>query len=77
MIGTLIPLMLLTGSALPAGGGAAPATVTTVASPALVLDFPALSIGVAEYDEGLTGATVSKPVMAAVHVHRPVVRPTP
>ena len=76
MIGTLIPLMRLTGSALPAGG-AAPAPVTTVAGPALVLDFPASGIGVAEYDESLTGATVSKPVMAAVHVHRPVVRPTP
>ena len=34
LIGILIPLMLVAGSALPAGGGAAPAPVTTVAGPA-------------------------------------------
>jgi 6-aminohexanoate-oligomer endohydrolase len=39
--------------------------------PALTFDFPAVQIGVAEYEEGPTGATVllfRKPVMAAVDV---------
>src|SRR5271170_207228 len=39
--------------------------------PSLAFDFPALRIGVAEYEEGPTGATVivfNKPVMAAVDV---------
>src|SRR5271163_1419109 len=39
--------------------------------PALTYDFPAVRIGVAEYEEGPTGATVllfRKPVMAAVDV---------
>jgi Peptidase family S58 len=39
--------------------------------PALTFDFPAVKIGVAEYEEGPTGATVllfPKPVMAAVDV---------
>ena len=39
--------------------------------PSLAFDFPAVKIGVAEYEEGPTGATVivfNKPVMAAVDV---------
>ena len=42
---------------------------TTFDSPALTFDFPALKIGVAEYDEGPTGCTVFHfPDGAAVHV---------
>lgn len=71
MTGLVMPLVVLASSTLPAGGSAEPAPVTTIAGPALSFDFPALRIGVAEYEEGPTGATVfhfPKPVMAAVDV---------
>jgi L-aminopeptidase/D-esterase-like protein len=64
------PLLLLTATTLLADSPA-PVPVTTIAGPALTFDFPGLRIGVAEYDEGPTGATIfhfSKPVMAAVDV---------
>jgi L-aminopeptidase/D-esterase-like protein len=44
---------------------------TSFKGPALALDFPALSVGVAEYDEGPTGCTVlvfDKRVLTAVDV---------
>jgi L-aminopeptidase/D-esterase-like protein len=65
-----ILLILMTAATLLADGPV-PMPATTVAGPALTFDFPALRIGVAEYDEGPTGATVfhfPKPVMAAVDV---------
>jgi len=65
-----IPLLLMTATTLLADSPA-PVPVTTIAGPALTFDFPAVRIGVAEYDEGPTGATIfhfSKPVMAAVDV---------
>ena len=48
-----------------------PAIDVPVDGPSLNFDFPAVQIGVAEYDEGPTGATVlrfAKPVRAAVDV---------
>ena len=66
----LIPLFLMTATML-RGQGQRPVPVTAFAGPALTFDFPAVRIGVAEYDEGPTGATVfhfEKPVLAAVDV---------
>jgi L-aminopeptidase/D-esterase-like protein len=59
--------------AAPAGRATEPLPVPRVSfeGPALTFDFPAVQIGVAEYEEGPTGATVllfRKPVMAAVDV---------
>jgi L-aminopeptidase/D-esterase-like protein len=51
--------------------GPLPVPRASVEGPALTFDFPAVQIGVAEYEEGPTGATVllfRKPVMAAVDV---------
>lgn len=48
-----------------------PAVHVPVDGPSLAFDFPAVRIGVAEYEEGPTGATVllfGKPVLAAVDV---------
>jgi L-aminopeptidase/D-esterase-like protein len=48
-----------------------PVPRTSAAGKALAFDFPAVKIGIAEYEEGPTGATVllfRKPVMAAVDV---------
>jgi 6-aminohexanoate-oligomer endohydrolase len=48
-----------------------PAIDVPVEGPSLTFDFPAVQIGVAEYEEGPTGATVlrfAKPVLAAVDV---------
>jgi L-aminopeptidase/D-esterase-like protein len=50
---------------------AQPAPHVSFDGPSLAFDFPAVRIGVAEYEEGPTGATVivfSQPVMAAVDV---------
>jgi len=50
---------------------APPVALVSFDGPALTFDFPAVQIGVAEYEEGPTGATVllfRKPVMAAVDV---------
>jgi hypothetical protein len=51
--------------------GSQPVARVSFDGPALTFDFPAVQIGVAEYEEGPTGATVllfPKPVMAAVDV---------
>src|SRR5271155_2335031 len=48
-----------------------PAIDVPVEGPSLTFDFPAVQIGVAEYEDGPTGATVvrfTKPVLAAVDV---------
>jgi L-aminopeptidase/D-esterase-like protein len=48
-----------------------PVPRVSIDGPALTFDFPSVQIGVAEYEEGPTGATVllfRKPVMAAVDV---------
>lgn len=65
-----LPLLLMTATTVLAHG-AGPVPVTTIDGLALSFDFPAVRIGVAEYDEGPTGATVfhfAKPVLAAVDV---------
>lgn len=65
-----IPLCLMTATTL-LGQGRRPVPVTAIAGPTLAFDFPAVRIGVAEYDEGPTGATVfhfARPVLAAVDV---------
>lgn len=65
-----ICVILLTAATLLADSPA-PVPVTTIDGSALTFEFPGLRIGVAEYDEGPTGATVfhfPKPVMAAVDV---------
>ncbi|MBA2245707.1 MAG: P1 family peptidase [Gemmatimonadetes bacterium] len=73
----LLPCSLAAQSALPsarevAGGGrAALVPRTSIEGPALEFDFPAVHIGIAEYDEGPTGATVfyfPEGVKAAVDV---------
>lgn len=74
----IIALPLLAGAAVAATSQRAgpsqatgPAPRVSFDGPALAFDFPALRIGVAEYDEGPTGATVfyfPKRVMAAVDV---------
>jgi L-aminopeptidase/D-esterase-like protein len=62
------------GAICAAGGARAeplPAIDVPVDGPSLTFDFPAVQIGVAEYEEGPTGATVlrfAKPVLAAVDV---------
>jgi L-aminopeptidase/D-esterase-like protein len=56
---------------LQASSSPRPTARTSFEGPALTFDFPGLRIGVAEYDEGPTGATVfhfQKPVLAAVDV---------
>ena len=82
-IGRLPALLLIVGMALttqPFGSPNAEEVIehqrglmpeTAVRGPALEVDFPGLSIGIAEYPEGPTGTTVfrfDKPAMAAVDV---------
>lgn len=54
-----------------AGAPAAPAPHVSLEGPVLTFDFPGVEVGVAEYEEGPTGATVilfRKPVLAVVDV---------
>jgi L-aminopeptidase/D-esterase-like protein len=79
----LISNLAATGILLVDSGNAAPQSleptrdqrdlipVTSVTGPILKLDFPELHIGIAEYNDGPTGATVfyfPEPVMAAIDV---------
>ena len=79
MIGLVLTVLLAapvvaTAQSAPGKAPLAPPSSLPHASfdgPALTFDFPAVQIGVAEYEEGPTGATVllfRKPVMAAVDV---------
>ena len=59
------------GDSSPTGPVPVPVPRVSFDGPALTFDFPAVQIGVAEYEEGPTGATVlvfRNPVMAAVDV---------
>jgi L-aminopeptidase/D-esterase-like protein len=65
------PLAVITRSATVSPTEPLPVPRVSLGGPALTFDFPAVQVGVAEYEEGPTGATVfrfRKPVMAAVDV---------
>jgi L-aminopeptidase/D-esterase-like protein len=75
MRGALIMTIAAVCGAICAAGAARaeslPAIDVPVEGPSLTFDFPAVQIGVAEYEEGPTGATVlrfAKPVLAGVDV---------
>lgn len=68
-VGILVLVLVLPATAGAQSSPPAPEPRTATNGPALRFDFPGLSVGVAEYDEGPTGATVfrfEEPVMAAV-----------
>jgi L-aminopeptidase/D-esterase-like protein len=73
LIAALLAALLAAHAQSAASSPTVPLPVPRVSfdGPALTFDFPAVQIGVAEYEEGPTGATVllfRKPVMAAVDV---------